>query len=59
MKRLKEELIERMSTIVNKLNSSFLTEKQRILYSKELEVLTKTYATLEGNNVTLQNRKLT
>lgn len=53
MKRLKEELIERMSTIVDKLNSSYLTEKQRILFSKELEALAKTYAALEGKNVTL------
>lgn len=53
MEELKEKLIYQMNSIVRKLDNSCLGDNQIAAYSKELEALAKTYAALEGKNVTL------
>lgn len=53
MERLKEKLIERMLSVVRRLDNSCLSDNQITVYSAELEALAKAYAALEGKNVTL------
>ena len=53
MERLKEKLIERMLSVVRLLDNPCRSDNRMVAHSKELEALAKTYAALEGNDVTL------
>lgn len=53
MERLKEKLIERMLSVVGRIDNSCLGDNRIAAYSKELEALAKAYAALEGKDVTL------
>lgn len=53
MERLKEKLIERMMSVVRRLDNPSLSDNRITVFSKELEALAKAYAVLEGKDVTL------
>lgn len=60
MEELKNQIISEMKEVMYILDKTPLVQhEKRTSYLRELDAFAKIYSTLEGNNVTLQNRKLT